>query len=65
MFMYWKLSPELQKLFEEIVAETARLNAALGFKSLTLEERAEAYYRKQEEQAKVAAKTVRKPLPKL
>ena len=47
----WSLTPELQKKFEEVQAQTRRLQAEFGITPMTLEERAKAYeQRKLEEQ---------------
>lgn len=49
----WSLTPELQKRFEEVQAQTRRLQAEFGITPMTLEERAAAYEkRKAEEQRK-------------
>ena len=39
----WSLTPELQKKFEEVQAQTRRLQAEFGITPMTLEERAAAY----------------------
>jgi len=44
--MDWELPPELQKKFDEVVANNARLQATLGIKSRTIEERADDYAKK-------------------
>lgn len=63
--MDWQLPPELQKKFDEVVANNTRLQSMLGIKSRTIEERAADYQRKkadQEELAKLMGK--RRPAPK-
>ena len=51
----WSLTPELQKKFEEVQAQTRRLQAEFGITPMTLEERAAAYEkRKAEEQRRKA-----------
>lgn len=47
---HWALTPELQKKFEEVQAHTRRLQAELGIKPMTLDERAAAYEQRRQEQ---------------
>ncbi len=49
---WWALTPELQKKFDEVQAETRRLQAEFGITPMTLEERAAAYTKRKEEEAK-------------
>lgn len=61
----WSLTPELQKKFEEVVAHTRRLQKEMGITPMTLEERAAAYAKKKEEEAKAKAMIVKlRPPPK-
>ncbi len=47
----WSLTPELQKKFEEVQAQTRRLQAEFGITPMTLEERAAAYQKRKAEEA--------------
>lgn len=47
----WSLTPELQKRFEQVQAQTRKLQAELGVTPMTLEERAAAYAKRKEEEA--------------
>lgn len=47
----WSLTPELQKRFEEVQAQTRRLQAEFGITPMTLEERAAAYEKRKAEEA--------------
>jgi len=47
----WSLTPELQKKFEEVQAQTRRLQAEFGITPMTLEERAAAYQKRKTEEA--------------
>ncbi len=47
----WSLTPELQKKFEEVQAQTRRLQAEFGITPMTLEERAAAYEKRKAEEA--------------
>ena len=47
----WSLPPDLQKLYNDIVARNQRLQKELGIKPMTLEERAKEYQRKKAEEA--------------
>jgi hypothetical protein len=68
----WAFPPELQKKYDEVVANNRRLQALLGIKPMTLEERRQAYLKRkaeelqrQEELKKLAQLTVqRRPVPK-
>ncbi len=47
----WSFPPDLQKKYEEVLAQTRRLQAELGIKPRTIEERYQDYLkRKAEEQ---------------
>jgi hypothetical protein len=61
----WSLTPELQKKFEEVQAQTRRLQAEFGITPMTLEERAAAYQKRKAEEAQ-AKKMLgqRRPPPK-
>ena len=62
---HWALTPELQKKYDEVVAHTRRLQAEMGITPMTLEERAAAYAKKKEEEAKAKAMIVKmRPPPK-
>ena len=62
---YWALTPELQKKYEEVVAHTRRLQKEMGITPMTLEERAAAYAKKKEDEAKAKAMVVKmRPPPK-
>ncbi len=47
--MDWNLTPENQKKYDEVVAHTRRLQAELGIKPRTIEERARDYAEKQKQ----------------
>ena len=47
----WSLPPDLQKLYNDIVARNQRLQKELGIKPMTLEERAKEYQRKKANEA--------------
>ena len=47
----WSLTPELQKKFEEVQAQTRRLQAEFGITPMTLEERSAAYEKRKAEEA--------------
>ncbi len=47
----WSLTPELQKKFEEVQAQTRRLQAEFGITPMTLEERAAADQKRKAEEA--------------
>lgn len=47
----WSLTPELQKRFEQVQAQTRRLQAEFGITPMTLEERAAAYEKRKAEEA--------------
>lgn len=49
----WSLTPELQKKFEEVQAQTRRLQAEFGITPMTLEERAAAYEKRKAEEAQI------------
>lgn len=51
--MDWELPPELQKKFDEVVANNARLQATLGIKSRTIEERAADHAKKKAAQSNI------------
>lgn len=46
----WSNDPDIQKRYNEIVAQTRRLQAELGITPMTLEQRAEDYRRRQQEE---------------
>lgn len=46
----WKFPPELQAQYDRVVAQTRRLQAEMGIKSMTLEERYQAYLERQAEE---------------
>lgn len=48
----WNLTPENQVLYERVVAQNRRLQAALGIQPLTIEDRAEIYQQKKIEDAR-------------
>lgn len=48
----WDLSPEVQELYNRVVAQNAVLQQQLGIKSKTIAERAADYAKRQEELAK-------------
>ena len=48
----WELSPELQELYNRVVAQNAVLQQQLGIKSKTIAERAADYVKKREEAEK-------------
>jgi len=48
----WSLTPELQKRFEEIQAQTRMLQEQLGITPMTLDERAVAYTKRKEDERK-------------
>ena len=50
----WSLTPELQKKFEEVQAQTRRLQAEMGIKPRTIEERAADYLKKKQAEAELA-----------
>ena len=60
----WSLTPELQKKFEEVQAQTRRLQAEMGIKPRTMEERAADYLKKKQAEAELA-KLVGKKRPPL
>jgi len=63
--MNWDLNAENQKKFNEVVAEIRRLQAEMGVKPMTLEERAAEYQKKKAEQARLTAQLGNKrPPPK-
>ncbi len=51
---YWALTPELQKKFEEVQAQTRKLQQEFGITPMTLEERCQAYERRKAEEAQRA-----------
>ncbi len=69
---YWALTPELQKKFDEVQAQTRKLQKEFGITPMTIEERYQAYERrkaedaqKQEELKKLQERIGRtRPLPK-
>jgi len=48
----WSLPPDLQEKYDRVVANTRRLQIALGVKPMTLEERYQEYLKKQAEKQK-------------
>ena len=61
----WSLTPELQKKFEEVQAQTRRLQAEFGITPMTLEERAAAYEKRKAEEAQIKSTLgARRPPPK-
>ncbi len=50
----WSFPPDLQKRYDEILATTRRLQAELGIKPRTIEERYQDYLRKKEEEQRQA-----------
>ena len=61
----WSLTPELQKKFEEVQAQTRRLQAEFGITPMTLEERAAAYQKRKAEEAQIKSTLgARRPPPK-
>lgn len=46
----WSDDPELQKRYQRILAQTRRLQAELGIKPRTIEERYQDYLKRQEEE---------------
>ncbi len=61
----WSLTPELQKKFEEVQAQTRRLQAEFGITPMTLEERAAAYQKRKAEEAQMKSTLgARRPPPK-
>ena len=61
----WSFPPELQAQYDRVLAQTRRLQAELGIKPMTIEERAAAYEkRKREEAALKTTLGVRRPPPK-
>ncbi len=62
---WWSLTPELQKKFEEVQAQTRRLQAEFGITPMTLEERALAYQKRKAEEAQMKSTLgARRPPPK-
>ncbi len=62
---YWALTPELQKKYDEVLAETRRLQAEFGITPMTLEERALAYQKRKAEEAQMKSTLgARRPPPK-
>ncbi len=62
---YWALTPELQKKYDEVLAETRRLQAEFGITPMTLEERAAAYQKRKAEEAQMKSTLgARRPPPK-
>ena len=56
---------ENQKKYDEVTTEIRRLQAEMGIKPMTIEERAAEYEKKKAEQARLAAQlSTRRPLPK-
>lgn len=51
---HWALTPELQKKYDKVVAQTRRLQAEFGIIPRTLEERARDYELKKAEEARRA-----------
>lgn len=51
---YWALTPELQKRFDEIQVQTRRLQAEMGIKPRTMEERAADYLKRKQAEAELA-----------
>lgn len=63
--MDWELSPENRALLERVTAQIQRLQKELGIQPMTLEERSQAYQRRQEELKKLAQiASQRRPPPK-
>ena len=61
----WSFPPELQAQYDRILEQNKRLQAEMGIKSMTIEERAAAYEkRKQQEAALKATLGTRRPPPK-
>ena len=48
----WSFPPDLQKRYDEIVAHTRKLQAELGIRSRTIEERCRDYLEHQAQEAK-------------
>jgi len=63
--MDWSLSPENQKKYDDVIERNRRLQALLGIKSKTLEERSQDHTEniKQQEELKKLLGT-RRPAPK-
>ncbi len=52
---YWALTPELQKKFEEVQAQTRKLQKEFGITPMTIEERYQAYERRKAKEAQQAS----------
>lgn len=63
--MDWGLDPENQKKYDEVTANIRRLQAEMGIKPRTMEERAADHQRKQAEKAQLEQIMGKhRPLPK-
>lgn len=61
----WSLPPELQAKYDLVVAETRRLQVEMGVKSMTLQERAESYQKRKDEETRLKSVLgTRRPPPK-
>jgi type VI protein secretion system component VasK len=60
----WSFPPELQAQYDRVVAQTRRLQAEMGIKPRTIEERAADYLKKKQAEAELA-KLVGKKRPPL
>ena len=60
----WSFPPELQAQYDQVVAQTRRLQAEMGIKPRTIEERAADYLKKKQAEAELA-KLVGKKRPPL
>ena len=50
----WSFPPELQAQYDRVVAQTRRLQAEMGIKPRTIEERAADYLKKKQAEAELA-----------
>ena len=50
----WSFPPELQAQYERVVDQTRRIQAELGIKPRTIEERAADYAKRKQEEAELA-----------
>lgn len=61
----WSFPPDIQAQYDRVLAQTRKLQAELGITPMTLDERAEAYTKRKQQEEEIKKFTLhRRPPPK-